>query len=236
MTHDCSETNQGEHVDHPKSWSACYHPSPVPSLHCWKQICQSKTPIKLTSCSLSDPLIKGKYPVYGLAFGSGVSSPQPCIILTLRGVLIWAWQDGKVVAFTALLRFLWRASALSVVCCLCRPHHPSQTPIPSHAVKPEDVIQASISPLLQDELLSECRRGFLSHREMTFQKLLCCGRLRLRARRFGLQRSNKLLLKTFPSTWLFSFSLAIVYFTLFSLYVRTTQATIYFIFIFLVQF
>lgn len=128
MTHDCSETNQGEHVDHPKSWSACYHPSPVPSLHCWKQICQSKTPIKLTSCSLSDPLIKGKYPVYDLAFGSGVSSPQPCIILTLRGVLIWAWQDGKVVAFTALLRFLWRASALSVVCCLCRPHHPSQTP------------------------------------------------------------------------------------------------------------
>lgn len=128
--------------------------------------------------------------------------------------------------------------SISVVCCLLSlPSPPSLTnPIPSHAVKPEDVIQASISPLLQDELLSECRRGFLSHREMTFQKLLCCGRLRLRARRFGLQRSNKLLLKTFPSTWLFSFSLAIVYFTLFSLYVRTTQATIYFIFIFLVQF
>lgn len=39
--------------------------------------------IRLTSCRLSGPLIKEGHPVYGLALSLGVSSQQPCIILTL---------------------------------------------------------------------------------------------------------------------------------------------------------
>lgn len=57
-----------------------------------KQICHSKTAIKLTPCSLSDPLIKGRFPVHGLPLGSGVSLQQPCIILT--PMMLWHECDS----------------------------------------------------------------------------------------------------------------------------------------------
>lgn len=78
-----------------------------PSLFCQKQICHSKTAIKLTWCSLSHPLIKGRYPVYGLASGSGVSSQPPCIILTWGccDMSATGWESMKRWRFAALLRF-----------------------------------------------------------------------------------------------------------------------------------
>lgn len=53
-------------------WCSC-HPSPEPSSSCWKQICHPETVIELTSRSLSVPLIRGGYSVYGPALGSGAS-------------------------------------------------------------------------------------------------------------------------------------------------------------------
>lgn len=66
----------------PLTMNVTGHPSSGPSLHRWKQICHPETAIKSTSCSLSDPLIKGRYPVRGLALGSSASSRRPCTILT----------------------------------------------------------------------------------------------------------------------------------------------------------
>lgn len=51
------------------SYSAHAIPHHAFSSYCWKQICHSKTAIKLTSCSLSDPLIKGRYPILRSSFG-----------------------------------------------------------------------------------------------------------------------------------------------------------------------
>lgn len=101
----------------------------MPSLFCWKQICHSKTAIKLTARSLSHPPIKGRYPVYGPMLGSGVSSKN-------RHASFW---HGGVVTWGGAAEALWWVVALPVV-----------------YLQLEDVSQVSITPLLK---MSCCLRA-----------------------------------------------------------------------------
>lgn len=145
-THDCGlPKDDGSHViDSLLLFSSC-HPSPCLPYTVENKCVTQKTAIKLTSCSLSDPLIKGRYPVYGSSFElSGVS---PIIAMhhpDTGGVVTRARRDGRA---RTLLRFLWRVPTLLFLLFLLS-RHPSQTKKPSHTVKPEDASQASIARLL----------------------------------------------------------------------------------------
>lgn len=73
------------------------------------KICHSETAIKLKSCSLSHPLIKGRYPVCGQAFGSGGTSlttmHHPDTVLRCCDMSLTGWESMCAAALQPLLRF-----------------------------------------------------------------------------------------------------------------------------------
>lgn len=146
-----------------------------PPLYCWKQICHSKTAIKSTSRSLSDSLIEGRYPVLRpIALGYAVYLQQPCIILTP------VCCDMSVTGHESM-----NAAAL-------QPFSIPHKPIPSHAVSHDEESEASIASLLWAAVWVQ--EMLFAYQEVWWR----CGQLRLRGRRFGLQRGNKLLSNAFP--------------------------------------
>lgn len=177
LSHDCIGTNQGELVEHPKWWITCYwwvcscsaHAVPdraFPRL--LKQTCHSKAAIKLTSCSLSDPLIKGRYPVYGLALGSGVSLATAMHHPDTGGVVTLARQDG---GSTNPAEPLWRAPALPCVVSAVPPSLTNQKTVTYH--QPEDGSRQLILKDRSDGGLSESRRGFYRTGRWLFRR--CVG-------------------------------------------------------------
>lgn len=140
-----------------------------PPLYCWKQICHSKTATKLTSCSLSDSLIEGRYHVLRpIALGYAVSLQQPCIILT-------------------------------PVC--CDMSMTGRESMNAAALQPFSIPHKPIPPCRQPWGWERGlhRSSPLSWAAVWVQEVWwCCGQLRLRGRRFGLQWGNKLLSNTFP--------------------------------------
>lgn len=108
-------------------FSSC-HPSACLPYTAENKCVTQKTAIKWTSCSLSDPLIKGRYPVYVLALGSGVSSWSSHASSWHWG----CWELESTYAAEVFMKTLFSAVPPSLT-----------NRKPSHTVKPEDVYHSS---------------------------------------------------------------------------------------------